>query len=111
VAHGAGLLDIVFVAEKDRKKLARFLSKWQEGKFWPPDLGVGRGRRLQFEWTGFPLHLDDRLWPDAGRKRRPRRPTTITIELEPAALEFLVPGEPGDSSRRRTSNGKRAPRR
>ena len=46
VAHGAGFLDIVSVAEKDRNKLARFLAKWQEGKLWPPDLGVGRGRRL-----------------------------------------------------------------
>ena len=105
VAHGAGLLDIVFVAEKDRNKLARFLAKWQEGKFWPPDLGVGRGRRLEFEWTGFPLHVDDKLWPVKGGKR-PRPPATVTIELEPAALEFLVPEKSGEPSARRTSDGK-----
>jgi diacylglycerol kinase family enzyme len=110
VAHGAGLLDIVFVAEKDRRKLARFLAKWQEGKFWPPDLGVGRGRRLELEWTGFPLHLDDKLWPGNGGKR-PRPPATITIEVEPAALEFLVPAEPGEAStKHRTANGKEASR-
>jgi diacylglycerol kinase (ATP) len=106
VAPGAGLLDIVFVAEKDRKKLARFLAKWQDGKFWPPDLGVGRGRRLEIEWTGFPLHMDDKVWPVKGRKR-PRPPAPIRIEVEPAALEFLVPDEPADSpAKRRTSNGK-----
>jgi diacylglycerol kinase family enzyme len=106
VAHGAGLLDIVFVAEKDRKKLARFLARWQEGKLWPPDLGVCRGRQLEIEWTGFPLHMDDRLWPVKGGKR-PRPPATIRIEPEPAALEFLVPGEPDDTPRKhRTSNGK-----
>ena len=106
VAPGAGLLDIVYVAERDRKKLARFLAKWQEGKFWPPDLGVGRGRRLELEWTGFPLHLDDKLWPVKGRKR-PRPPATIGIELEPAALEFLVPEKPDDlPERHRTSDGK-----
>lgn len=106
VAHGAGLLDIVYVAEKDRRRLAQFLAKWQDGKFWPPDLGVGRGRRLELEWTGFPLHLDDKLWPVKGRKR-PRPPATIGIELEPAALEFLVPEKPDDPpERHRTSDGK-----
>ena len=92
-AHDSGLLDIVFVAEKDRKKLARYLAKWQAGKLWPPELGVARGKRLEIEWTGFPLHLDDKLWPKRG-KPRPKPPSMIEIELERGALEFLVPKEP-----------------
>jgi diacylglycerol kinase family enzyme len=86
---GDGMLDIVFVGEKDRKKLARYLAKWQEGQPWPSDLGVGRGKHLQIEWTGFPLHLDDKVWPKNGR--RPKPPDMIEIEMQRKALRFLVP--------------------
>jgi diacylglycerol kinase family enzyme len=92
VAHDTGLLDIAFVAEKDRKKLEKYLSTWQQGKMWPGELGVGRGKRLEVEWTGYPVHLDDRLWPKKG-KPKPKSPAMIEIKLERAALEFLVPKE------------------
>jgi diacylglycerol kinase family enzyme len=110
VAPGTGLLDIVFVAGEDRTKLARYLAKWQEGKLWPHDLGMCRGRKLEFQWTGFPLHLDDKVWPARGRARR-RRPATITVELEPAALEFLVPEDPAERRRRRPAGTMRRRRR
>ena len=86
-----GMFDIVFVGEKDRKKLARYLAKWQEGQPWPSDLGVGRGKHLQIEWTGFPVHLDDKIWPEDGD--RPKSPDTIEIELQRKALKFLIPRE------------------
>jgi diacylglycerol kinase (ATP) len=90
VPHSNGRLDIVFVREKDRKKLARFLSTWQEGKMWPAGLGIGRGKRLEMEWTGFPIHLDDKIWPKKGRLDF-RPPATIEVAVECGALEFLVP--------------------
>lgn len=89
---GAGMLDIVYVGEKDRKKLARYLARWQEGTSWPPNLGVGRGKRLEFEWTGFPIHLDDKVWPKNGTERR-KAPAMIEIELQRKALQFLIPRE------------------
>lgn len=92
---GDGMLDIVFVGEKDRKKLARYLAKWQAGQPWPSDLGVGRGKHLQIEWTGFPLHLDDKVWPKNGRER-PKPPDMIEIELQRKALRFLVPRDATD---------------
>lgn len=85
-----GMFDIVFVGEKDRRRLARYLKHWQAGKAWPSDLGSGRGRHLKIEWTGFPVHLDDKVWPRNGHDRRRSR-ATIEIELQRKALRFLVP--------------------
>ena len=110
LAHDGGLLDIVFVTEKDRNKLSKYLAKWQEGKLWPPALGVARGRRLEIEWTGFQLHIDDRVWPARGRTR-PRPPAAISIELEPAALEFLVPPAADDASQARSNSARRSHQR
>jgi diacylglycerol kinase (ATP) len=92
-APGGGMLDLVFVGEKDRKKLARYLAHWQEGKEWPSNLGVGRGKHLEIEWTGFPLHLDDKVWPKNGR--HPKPPAKIEVELQRKALEFLIPRDDG----------------
>lgn len=90
IAHNGGLLDLVLVSEKKRGQFAKYLSTWQAGKLWPHVLGVGRGRRLEIEWTGFPLHLDDKEWPPK-RGPAPRPPAMIKIELKRAALRFLVP--------------------
>jgi diacylglycerol kinase (ATP) len=90
---GTGMLDLVFVGEKDRKKLARYLAHWQAGKEWPSNLGVGRGKHLEIEWTGFPLHLDDKVWPKNGR--HPKPPAKIEVELQRKALEFLIPRDDG----------------
>jgi diacylglycerol kinase (ATP) len=95
VARSEGLLDIVFVSGKDRKKLAKYLANWQAGKLWPPEFGVGRGKRLEIEWTGYPLHLDDQIWPKKG-KPKPKPPVMIQIKMARAALEFLVPKLPDD---------------
>jgi hypothetical protein len=44
---------------------------------------------LSLQWTGFPLHLDDRLWPDDEQARGAAG--TIEVEVDPGALQFLVP--------------------
>ena len=93
VTHNNGLLDVVFVQEKDRKKLAKHLATWQEGKLWPMELGVGRGKRLEIEWTGFSVHIDDKFWPKKG-KEKPRPPAAIKITIIRGAIEFLVPRKP-----------------
>lgn len=90
VAHDGGMLDLVLVAENERRRFAKYLETWQSGKQWPHALGVGRGRRLDIEWTGFPLHLDDKAWPDEGEPA-PKPPLPIRIELKRGGLRFLVP--------------------
>lgn len=92
IVRNDGKFDVVLLAEKDRAKLKAHIKSWQEGKPWPPEFGTRRGARLKLEWTGFPVHIDDKLWPD-GEKKKPRPPATIDVKVEPRALEFLVPEE------------------
>jgi diacylglycerol kinase family enzyme len=92
IVRNDGKFDVVLLAEKDRAKLRHHIRSWQEGKPWPPEFGAQRGSRLKLEWTGYPLHIDDKLWPN-GEKRKPKPPATIDLKVEPRALEFLVPEE------------------
>ncbi|HUF80130.1 MAG TPA: hypothetical protein VMN03_03270, partial [Burkholderiales bacterium] len=57
-----------------------------------PEFAARRGKRLKIEWTGFTVHIDDKLWPKKGKKK-PRPPSTIDLRVEPEAIEFLVPQE------------------
>ena len=98
--------DVVLLAEKDRAKLRRHIKHWQEGKPWPAEFGNFRGSRLKIEWTGFQLHIDDKLWPD--KKKGPRPPVTIDARIEPQAVEFLVPKEVHKEQKLAEKNGKKA---
>jgi diacylglycerol kinase (ATP) len=92
IVRNDGEFDVVLLAEKHRDKLHDHIKDWQEGKPWPPEFGARRGKRLKLEWTGFPMHLDDKLWPN-GKKKKAKPPATIDIKVEPAAVQFLVPKE------------------
>ncbi len=87
---GDGLLDIVFAAESDRETLSRYLSDSIEGRPSSASFTVHRGRKLQIEWDGFPIHIDDKLWP-AKPSTLPLAPVPIEITLRGHAVEFLSP--------------------
>ena len=87
-----GEFDVVLVSEKHREKLRRHIKHWQAGKMLPPEFETRRGKRLEINWTGFPLHLDDKVWPEKGAKK-PKRPAAITFHVESEAVRFLVPAE------------------
>jgi diacylglycerol kinase family enzyme len=88
---GDGLLDVVLVTEDERARLLEYLHKWQENRERRAVLPTHRGRRLKIEWTGYELHIDDKLYP-----REDDDPEEISgiVEawIEPAAVELLVPG-------------------
>jgi diacylglycerol kinase family enzyme len=90
-----GLFDAVVVKEKDRDKLHDHLENWQDGMLWPSELKTRRGEHLTIEWTDFPLHIDDKVWPeDDGKKKKvkkEKKTTTIDITVERKSLEFAVP--------------------
>ncbi len=95
-AHpGDGLLDVITVAEDARDAFRSHLASWRRGALRAPDWPARRGRRLTLQWTGFPLHLDDRRWPDA--KRLPPAaggpPVQVDLAMRHAALEFLAPAD------------------
>jgi diacylglycerol kinase (ATP) len=84
-----GLFDVVMVHDHDREKLHEHLETWQEGALWPAEFATRQGAHLEIEWKGFPVHIDDKIWPREGEEPKPAGRIEVTIE--PKALEFLVP--------------------
>jgi diacylglycerol kinase (ATP) len=91
--HNNGMFEVVCVQRRDRRALARVLAHWQDGQPWPSPLEARPARKIQFEWTGFPVHIDDKLWPSAQKERPPAPPQKVELEAIPAALCFVVPAE------------------
>lgn len=87
---GDGLLDVVLVSKEEKEKLDGYLSDCIRGNPRSPDLTVYRGKRLQLEWEGSVIHIDDEVWPDNGSTPARQR-TGIDIRLNQEALEFVVP--------------------
>lgn len=85
---GDGNLDAVLVAEDQRQRLVHYLDHWQENRERLAVLPSHRGERLTLQWTGFEMHLDDKLWPKDGDQAKP--PAAIDIKVE-GAVEFLAP--------------------
>jgi diacylglycerol kinase (ATP) len=87
---GDGLLDVVLVTEDERAHLLEYLNKWQKNRERRAFLPTRRGRRLKLEWTGYELHIDDKLYP-----REDDDPDEMAgiVEawIEPAAVELVVP--------------------
>jgi diacylglycerol kinase family enzyme len=88
-----GCLDIALVNESGRDELLACLSRWQRGKVCRPDLPTHTGRHLSIEWTGFPIHIDDYIWP--GENEAPSAAgATIDVRIASESIEVLEPGLP-----------------
>jgi diacylglycerol kinase family enzyme len=87
---GDGELDVVLVTEDERVHLLEYLNKWQDNRERLAVLPTQRGRRLQIEWTGYELHIDDKLYP---RKNDDPAEMAGIVEarIQSEAVEFLVP--------------------
>jgi diacylglycerol kinase family enzyme len=87
---GDGQLDVVLVTQAERERLIRYLDDWQENRERLAVLPTRRGRRLLIEWTGFALHIDDKLRPKP--KAKPEEIAgAVEVRIAEAAVEFLVP--------------------
>jgi diacylglycerol kinase (ATP) len=87
---GDGRLDVVLVTEAERERLIRYLDDWQQNRERLAVLPSRRGRRLQLEWTGFALHIDDKLQPKP--KAKPKEVAgVVEARIDDAAVELLVP--------------------
>jgi diacylglycerol kinase family enzyme len=87
---GDGKLDVVLVTEAERNRLVYYLEHWQENRERLAMLPTRRGRLLQIEWTGFPLHIDDKLQPKANVKPK-EIAGLVEARMDGAAVEFLLP--------------------
>ena len=87
---GDGQFDVVLVSEEQRGRLLYYLEHWQENRERLGMLPTRRGRRLQLEWTGFALHIDDKLQPKA--KAKPKEIAgLVEARIDGDAVEFLLP--------------------
>jgi diacylglycerol kinase (ATP) len=87
---GDGELDVVLVTEDERVRLLEYLNKWQDNRERLAVLPTQRGRRLQIEWTGYELHIDDKLYPR--KNDDPAEMAGIAeARIQSDAVEFLVP--------------------
>jgi diacylglycerol kinase (ATP) len=85
-----GELDVILVSEAERKRLVYYLDHWQDDRDRLAVLPSQRGRHLELEWAGFPLHIDDKLRP--GARAKPKEMAGhVEARLEGETVEFLVP--------------------
>ena len=85
---GDGKLEVVLVPESQRSRLVKYLEHWHENRERPSLLPSHRGKHLQIEWTGFALHIDDKLRP---RKKADADEVAglVDVRVDGAAVEFL----------------------
>lgn len=87
---GDGQFDVVLVTEEERDRVVHYLDHWQENRERLAMLPSLRGKRLELEWPGFPLHIDDKLYPRA--KAKPSEVAgLVEARLDGDTVEFLLP--------------------
>lgn len=87
---GDGQFDVVLVTEAERERLVYYLEHWQDNRERLAMLPTRRGRRLQIEWTGFPLHIDDKL--RLKPKVKPKKIAgLVEARIGDESVEFLLP--------------------
>ena len=91
---GDGNLDVVLVGEPERDRLVTYLESWQDNRERIAVLPSHRGRHLEIEWSGFDVHVDDKLKPKPG-KEVPAPPGRIDVRLDELSVEFLCPAQNG----------------
>ena len=87
---GDGELEVVLVTEAERARLVHYLDHWQNNRERLAVLPSLRGRRLQLEWTGFELHIDDKLKPKEDAKPK-EIAGPVDVRIDGETVEFLVP--------------------
>jgi diacylglycerol kinase (ATP) len=87
---GDGHFDVLLVTDAERDRLVHYLADWQDNRERISVLPSRRGRRLELEWTGFALHIDDKLRPKP--KTKPKEIAgVVEARIEDDAVEFLLP--------------------
>lgn len=104
VVPNDGQFQVVLLTARHRKRLHDHIKHWQEGKPMPLDLGAKQGKKLEIQWTGFPLHIDDKLWP----QKEHASSAVIRLAVRPKAVEFLVPREIHDMQKRNAQSTRSA---
>jgi diacylglycerol kinase family enzyme len=91
---GDGTLDLLLVTEDDRQALGAYLSAFAHAGEPTITIPTRRVRYARLEWSAAHGHVDDRLWPDAGRpgNRTVHAGAMADITAAERSLRVLVPG-------------------
>jgi diacylglycerol kinase (ATP) len=89
---GDGLLDLVLVTENDRQRFMDYLNKRTRNQHPLAGFTVHRGKSLKITWEGYPIRLDDELYPPGekiAKEPAARMPDELTVEIqvEPQTLQ------------------------
>jgi diacylglycerol kinase (ATP) len=85
---GDGQFDLVMVSAQERARLRQYLESWRDDKPRIAVLPSRRGRVLELNWGGYPLHVDGKTWPKA--KDSPAA-GPVRFAVTDQSVEFLVP--------------------
>ena len=80
--HGDGCLEVIRVAEDQREAFANFVQGRLQGRDEPYVPGALQARKLELQWAGKQLHIDDALLPNDKK-------SVIEIEVQSGVIEFL----------------------
>lgn len=97
-----GLLEVVLLVHGEEKKLSRYLTHCIRGRNVDAKLTVQRGRHLQIEWDGSPVHIDDKPWSNDDRKKK-KQSKIIDVRIGAHSISFLCP----QKTRRRLTRSQR----
>ena len=95
-----GLLDVALLRRGDENKLGRYITHCLRGRNAKANLPVHKGRHLQIEWDGSPVHIDDKSWASDTKKRKVRS-NVIDIKIGAHSVMFLCPQKIRRRPRRR----------
>jgi diacylglycerol kinase (ATP) len=86
-----GLFDVVLVRSSEKKRLIDHLARHSGSGKVDDDLTRIRCRKVEIEWDGFQVHLDDEAWPAEDEKPKKKK-GKIVLKVVRDALIFLHPG-------------------
>jgi diacylglycerol kinase (ATP) len=89
---GDGEFEVVLVTEDERARFVQYLDAWRENRERLAVLPSHRGKHLKIEWTGFPLHIDDKLYPK--KDPEPKEIAgVVEAKINGLSVDFLLPKE------------------
>ena len=95
-----GFFEIVCIHNDDRVNFLQYVTGLlTQGFDKIPSVRRYTGKKLEFEWTGFPVHVDAEIYPwknSQGEQSEqlefdPEGDITVSIEVLPHALELWLP--------------------
>ena len=87
---GDGEFEVVLVTEEERSRFVQYLEAWRDNRDRLAVLPSHRGKHLKIEWTGFPLHIDDKLYPK--KDPEPKEIAgVVEARINGTSVDFLVP--------------------